>query len=260
MSSSSKILFIGCGKMGGAIFDGLLAAGHSEDNLYVVDPRSDKGVNSHANLSDLPAEFIPDLILLAFKPQDADDILPELAKFSDSLFVSIMAGKSVATISSNLGEGAKIIRAMPNLPATVGRGMTALYSSDAEGRELVESVFQSCGEVVWVDSEEMLNAATAISGSGPAYVFLFMEALQFAAEELGFDAATAKKLALSTIAGAAELASESNDNFSTLRQNVTSKAGTTEAALQQLMRDDALQQLLAQATRSAKLRAEELSS
>lgn len=253
--------------MGGALLAGWLDQGIAPDGLVVVDPHYDAadapaGIRSFASATSLPGEFSPDIVLLAIKPQVMDEVLPPYARFGKAVFLSIAAGRTIASISKSLGDDAAIVRAMPNTPASVRRGATGLFANhktDEAQKKLCDHLVTAVGEAVWVEEESQLDAVTAISGSGPAYLFLMAEALAEAGEKLGLPAAVAEKLARATVAGSGELLRQSPLPAATLRQNVTSPNGTTFAALQVLMQEkDGLSDLMHRATDAAARRAREL--
>lgn len=240
-----RISFLGGGRMAEALIGGLLARQvASARGVQVRDPDAARcwalearfGVAAQTVLDD--AWFETEVIVLAVKPQHLREAVAPLAgRLGRVLVLSIAAGLPLGVIGRWLGGHRRLVRAMPNTPALVGAGVTGLYadpSVDALGREEAERIMGAVGEVIWVEDEGKIDAITALSGSGPAYVFAFLEALQAAGEALGFDAATARRLAQSTAAGAVRLAQESDEPLSRLRENVTSKGGTTEAALARL--------------------------
>jgi len=235
-----KIAFIGGGNMAAALIGGLLRAGRRPDELIVVEVeparcaqlRREFAVTAIATADDSLRQA--DAVVLAVKPQQMR-IACEAARphLGAPLVVSIAAGTRSSDIARWLGRDA-IVRTMPNTPALIGRGITgmaAMPAVNAAQRELAASILRTAGDVLWLDDEAKLDAVTAISGSGPAYVFYFIEALARAGEELGLDATQARTLAVHTFTGAAHLAAESSEPISTLRERVTSKGGTTAAAL-----------------------------
>ncbi len=209
-------------------------------------------------------ETTPDIVVFAVKPQNLAEILPIYkARFgAKPLYISIAAGKSIAFFAEHLGADARVIRTMPNTPALVGKAMTALCASsnvsDGE-KETATALMNAIGSSLWVDEKDM-NAVTAVSGSGTAYVFLFLEALAEAGVKSGLDADTAKTLAVATLHGSIHLAEKSGESLQKLRENVTSKGGTTEAALAVLMGENALKKLLENAVTAAVKRAEILAN
>ncbi|MEI6730950.1 MAG: pyrroline-5-carboxylate reductase, partial [Pseudomonadota bacterium] len=223
-----SLLLIGYGNMGRALYSAWIKNGFSGDSIRVIDK------NKGDSIDDI--KDTPQVILLAVKPQSMDSLLPLLAeKFGDSpLYISIAAGKNVAYFESFLGKDAAIIRTMPNTPAQVGKGITAIFAGDkvnSEQKQIVQSLMQAAGDTVWFDDESLIDSATAISGSGPAYVFLFLQSLVEAGVAQGLSEETARKLAISTLIGSGELAKNSLESLDKLRDNVTSKGGTTAAAI-----------------------------
>jgi pyrroline-5-carboxylate reductase len=208
---------------------------------------------------------IPDIILLAVKPQIMANILPMLVqRFGVTpLYITIAAGLTLGFYQQHLGEEARVVRAMPNTPVEVGAGVTTLIATpnvtQAE-REGTEGLFGALGQAYWLESEAQMNAATALSGSGPAYAYLFMEALARVGAAQGLPEVLAKNLAVQTLCGAAKLAAKSNESLEALRHHVTSKGGTTEAALQQLQKNDAFAALIFSAVAAAINRAEQLNA
>ena len=266
------VTFIGGGNMARAIYGGLLNSGFSAANLAVVDPSAVAQDNARQAgiehvFDSAPGEaLLADLIVLAIKPQITKAALQPLAGQlgAHSLVLSIVAGIDAESLASLLGlsDTGHIIRCMPNTPALVGEGMTGLFASteasSAEGKILAERVMSSVGQCVWVENESDLDVVTAISGSGPAYFFLFIESLTDAAIALGMNSESARKLALQTALGASRLASLSSEDAATLRKNVTSPGGTTEQAIQAFEAAD-IRGIVAQATQAAARRSVELS-
>ena len=236
-----KITFIGGGNMAVALIGGLRKQGFSAAGMEVVDPSPEArerltetfGVRCTPTLD--AAALNCEVLVLAVKPQQMRAALaPAHGKLGNHLVVSIAAGLRLADIGRWLGGYRKLVRTMPNTPALIGAGITGLYadaSVDHEGRATAEKILAAVGRTVWIEDEAMMDAVTAISGSGPAYVFYFIESLENAARNLGFDDESARMLAIETFLGAARLAESSADPIATLRERVTSKGGTTEAAL-----------------------------
>jgi pyrroline-5-carboxylate reductase len=265
------LVLVGAGKMGGALLSGWLAGGLEPKKVLVRDPApspdiarliAERGIPLNFPVADLAARQ-PSVVLLAVKPQAMAAVLPELAPLAgpDTLFVSIAAGTSLHRLSELLGEGLHAVRAMPNTPSAVGRGMTVACANarvSAAQRELATMLLAAVGEVGWVESEPLIDAVTAISGSGPAYVFYLTECLAAAGEALGLDAGLAMRLARATVSGAGEMLHQLDDAPSTLRRNVTSPGGTTAAALDVLMGEGGLSQLMRRAATAARDRAREL--
>jgi pyrroline-5-carboxylate reductase len=261
-----KVSFIGGGNMAAAIIGGLIASGTQPADIEVVEINADAraqlaarfGVVTH---SDVSQARLHALIVLAVKPQSLPEVAATLASRLDGqLVVSIAAGVRVADLVRWLGGHPRIVRAMPNTPALVQAGIAGLYASAALGQEArsqAEAVLRAVGGVVWVEDESQLDAVTAVSGSGPAYVFYFIESLEAAAVAQGLAPATSRQLALQTFFGAAKLALESGEEPAVLRQRVTSKGGTTERGLSAL--DDAAVKLaIGQAVEAASRRSAEL--
>ena len=237
-----NILFLGGGNMAYALIGGMLDKGIAASEIQVIDPGSEArarlhqayGGVSYAQAADAPDA--PDVLLLAVKPQQMREaVAPWQGRLGNALVISIAAGLDLATLARWLGGHQRLVRAMPNTPALVGAGMTgccATAAVDEAGRELADKLLQCVGATVWVEREAQMDAVTAISGSGPAYVFLFIEALQQAALELGLSAEQGRQLAVATVQGAGALAAASTEDVSVLRERVTSKGGTTAAALE----------------------------
>ncbi|BCL76195.1 pyrroline-5-carboxylate reductase [Jeongeupia sp. HS-3] len=238
-----RITFIGGGNMATAMIGGMVARGFAGSEVHVVEPDADKRAQMAAEFgvtTSAPDEALPgsDAVVFAIKPQQFHAVATALApQLGDALVVSIAAGIRCDAISRWLGGTERIVRVMPNTPALVQAGIAGAYAAQAAGeadRALATRILESTGEMVWVDHEADLDGITAISGSGPAYVFFFIESLQAAAQAQGFDAETARRLAYQTFAGAVKLAQQSDDDVATLRQKVTSKGGTTERAINAL--------------------------
>jgi pyrroline-5-carboxylate reductase len=236
-----NIAFIGGGNMASALVGGLLRQGWEPARIRVsdIDPAARErigslfGASTHATADDAVRDA--DCVVLAVKPQHLREVALSLSSLvADKLVLSIAAGIRARDISRWLGHHPRVVRAMPNTPALVLKGMTGLYAEQSVGpadRERAETVMSVAGPILWVETEAQMDAVTAVSGSGPAYVFYFLEALERAAVELGFDEPAARRLASQTFVGAIQLASESTEPFATLRARVTSKGGTTERAL-----------------------------
>lgn len=265
LSANQHILLIGFGNMGQALVRGWLKVGRPAATIEIVDPAAASraaatklGVAAHEDASGAAARA--DVVLLAVKPNQLVGVLPQCAA-ARAVFLSIAAGKTIAEIAARLPEGAAVVRAMPNTPAAIGKGMTALVANSAVSaaqRALCGELLSAVGTVAWLEEERHMDAVTAISGSGPAYVFLLIECLEQAARELGLDAALAKQLALATVAGAGEYAAAAGEGAAELRRRVTSPNGTTQAALNVLMAEPGMRELLERATRAAAERSREL--
>lgn len=264
-----KIVFIGGGNMASAIIDGLLGQGRPLADFLVIEPYaptrdalSARGLSCRESVGPEIADAA--LCVLATKPQVLREACGQVHQYlsAAATVVSIAAGVELASLSAWLGGHARIVRAMPNTPAKVGLGMTGLYAtpacSDAE-RAQVDTLFAAVGERIWTDSEAMIDAVTAVTGSGPGYVFHFMAALEQGARELGFSAADARRLAVSAFRGAAGLAASEDVPLTELQDRVTSKGGTTYAALSH-MREAGVADAITQAVHKAERRARELSA
>lgn len=265
------LLLVGCGKMGGAMLEGWLDRGLDPADTHVVEPNApamapfgEFRVLHHAAPATLPAELKPRVVLLAVKPQMMDATLPAYRRFvrPETLFLSIAAGKTIGYFERGLGEAA-IVRAMPNTPAAVGRGITVACANKRVAkaqRDQADALLSAVGEVAWVEQEDLLDPVTAVSGGGPAYVFLLIEYLAEAGVAAGLPPDLAMRLARVTVSGAGELARQSREPAAQLRQNVTSPGGTTLEALKVLMAEDGLKPLLIRAIAAASRRSRELAS
>lgn len=266
-----RLVLVGGGKMGAAMLEGWLKQDLSPADVIVVEPFADTaeliskklGVETVSDASDIADDAAPETIVLAVKPQMMGDAIGNYAKFvSDNcVFVSVAAGKTIEYFERHLGASAAIVRAMPNTPAAVGRGITVCchnqHVSNAQ-RDWADKLLRSVGVVDWVDDEGHIDAVTALSGGGPAYVFLLVEVMAQAGIDAGLPADLAMRLARTTVSGAGELLHQSDEEAATLRQNVTSPNGTTYEALQVLMAEDALQPLMTEAIKQATRRSREL--
>ncbi len=263
--AENGLVLLGCGKMGSAMLAGWLEHGLPASSVWVIDPYpSDwlraQGVHINTTLPDAPA-----VVLVAVKPQMMGDALPAIQVLGGggSLFVSVAAGTSIATFESVLGAGTPIIRAMPNTPAAIRRGITAMIGNahvSEEDLNLAEDLLAAIGETVRLSEEAQIDAVTGVSGSGPAYVFHLIETLAAAGAAQGLPNDLAMKLAKSTVAGAGALAIAAEDDPTQLRVNVTSPNGTTQAALEVLMDEkDGFPDLLHRAVKAATDRSKELS-
>ncbi len=263
-----QIGFIGGGNMAAALIGGLLARGTPPASIRVVEPMAAQRESLRTRFGIATFEHAgPDalagteLAVIAVKPQQMREAVEPLAQLlRDALVVSVAAGIRAGDLSRWLGGHSRIVRTMPNMPALIGMGVTALAAlpgASAGDREIAEQVLGAVGPTVWVGDEAQLDAVTAVSGSGPAYVFLFMEAMQEAALALGLDPQQARTLTLHTVAGAAQLALRSDEPPATLRERVTSKGGTTAAALD-VMEAGGLRALLARALAAAQRRSVEM--
>ena len=265
MVPPASLLLLGCGKMGGAMLAGWRRAPLGPS--YVVDPAAAPGADGPvltvAEAGAIPGGFRPDAVVLAVKPQAAAQAVPAVARFAGGAVVmSIMAGRSIAAIRALTGPAA-VVRAMPNTPAAIGQGFTAMFAAPdvtPGQRALCETLLRSVGEVAWVGAEDQIDAVTAVSGGGPAYVFLLAELLEAAALEQGLPPDLAKRMARQTVAGSGALLAASPEAPAAMRAAVTSPAGTTERALAVLMAPDAWPAAMSRAIAAATARSRELSS
>ncbi|SEQ55177.1 pyrroline-5-carboxylate reductase [Loktanella sp. DSM 29012] len=257
-----NILLIGCGKMGGAMLRQWVR--HGEHSFTVADPAADdlpSGVRHVSKATDLPSQAF-DVVMIAIKPQAIADVLPDYAHAlkEDGTFVSIAAGTSVASLENVVGDAA-IVRVMPNMAALVGMGVSGLYANarcTADQTRQIVALIDQTGTCIPVDSEDRIDRLTAVSGSGPGYVFELLRSYVAAAEELGFDHDTARTLVFDTLSGTVEAARQSDQTLEALRNSVTSKNGTTQAGLSALMREGQLDALFQDTLQSAYARAVEL--
>jgi pyrroline-5-carboxylate reductase len=260
-----RIAFLGGGNMATALIGGLVAKGTDPRSIAVVEvslaARERLGERYPVHIATAPdaATQRSEVLVLAVKPQDARAALASIS-INQQLVISIAAGLTLDALSRWLGGHRKLVRCMPNTPALIGAGIAALYAYpevNAEDRKKAERILGAAGEVVWVTEERLLDPVTAVSGSGPAYVFWFIEQLAASAEKLGLPKQTALKLALHTVLGAAKLAASSSESPASLRKNVTSKGGTTEAALK-VFDAEKIAERFARALEAASRRATEL--
>ncbi len=262
-----KIVFIGGGNMASAIVGGLLRQGYRPSEIGIIEVLEDArqrlaeqfSVQVFSEIS--PAILSASMLVFAVKPQQLGDIASALAgRLSNQLVISIAAGICATDLSRWLGGYQNIVRVMPNTPALVQAGVAGLFALPqvtTADRERTEQVMRAVGEIIWVDNEEAIDAVTAVSGSGPAYVFYFIEALERAARELGLDPSAARTLSLHTFSGAAKLALNSKDSAAVLRARVTSKGGTTERALLALAQSNVADHFV-DAVKQAAVRSREL--
>lgn len=271
MRLEGTLVLMGAGKMGGAMLEGWLARGIGPNQIAVIDPAPpeeiaaairDKGIALNPPVDSIET---PRVVVIAVKPQVMGEALPGVAPLAPRhpLFISVAAGKTVASFEEALGADAAVVRAMPNTPAAVGRGITVICPnrnvSEADAT-LAEALLSTVGEVARIDDEALMDAVTAVSGSGPAYVFYLAECLAEAGVKAGLPEELADRLARATVAGAGELLHRSDLPAETLRQNVTSPGGTTAAALGILMSAEGLRPLMDDAVAAAARRSRELAS
>ena len=262
---SAGVLLVGCGKMGGALLAGWIRK-RVGGPFHVVEPspaHRARGARYYATPDRLPRTLKPAAVVFAVKPQAFDAVVPAYRRFADggAVMLSIAAGKTLGGMARLLGTDAALVRAMPNTPAAIGRGMTVACAGSMvsrAARTLCGKLLGTVGEIAWVDEENMLDAVTAVSGSGPAYVFLFIECLTEAAEAQGLPPALAHRLAIATVAGAGELARVAAQRPAQLREAVTSPGGTTRAALDVLMAGNGFARLIRDAVAAAARRSREL--
>jgi pyrroline-5-carboxylate reductase len=271
ISLKGTLVLVGAGKMGGAMLAGWLKSGIRPEQVVALDPSPPPEIlallKTHRIRHNPAVATVKDaeVVLIAVKPQMMEDVLPGVTtlKASRPLVISVAAGKTIASFARHFGEDAAIIRTIPNTPAAIGRGITAMAANknvSAEQIALATNLLSAIGEVVTVEDESLIDAVTAVSGSGPAYVFYLTECLAAAGVSAGLPQDVAMKLARATVSGAGELMRVTGDEAATLRQNVTSPKGTTHAALQVLMADDGLEPLMKKAIAAATRRSRELAS
>lgn len=266
-----RLVLAGCGNMGYAMLSGWVNAGKLKPSeVFVVEPNADLrrraealGCATGADAAAIAADAEPQLVVIAVKPQVIRDVIRAYRRFGDgrTTFLSIAAGTPVSTFEEVLGPSAPVTRCMPNTPAAIGKGMMVLYSNvlvSQETKKAIADLLSASGKVATIADEGLMDAVTAVSGSGPAYLFHFIEALTAAAQHAGLPEDTAKLLAMQTVYGAASLAAESAEEPGRLREQVTSPNGTTAAALGVLMGEDRLTKLVSEAVEAARLRSIEL--
>jgi len=265
-----KIAFIGGGNMAAALIAGLAGKLTAGANIHVVDPNPASLAKLHQQYGVTTATAADaalgaaDVIVLAIKPQSmrevAAQLLPLLDQARQTLIVSVAAGIRSADLSRWLGGYGAIVRCMPNTPALIGMGITGMVAAagvSAQQKQAADDILRAVGPTVWLDDESKIDAVTAVSGSGPAYVFYFIEAMQQAAQEMGLSAEQGTQLALATFAGAAQLANQSTEPVSLLRERVTSKGGTTYAALTS-MEESGVKAAIVKAVKAAAARGKEM--
>jgi len=264
---SGRLILVGAGKMGGALLEGWLRAGLDPKSAIVLEPQpaaqisalASRGVRINPGTGELTNV---EAIVIAVKPQIAAQALPPLATMigAATIIVSIMAGRTIQSIADALRRPCALVRAMPNTPAAIGRGITVAVArgANAAQRDLAHRLLVATGTVEWIEDEALMNAVTAVSGSGPAYVFLLAETLAQAGVSAGLPPDLAAKLARETVAGSGELLHRETLDAAVLRENVTSPGGTTAAALEVLMGKDELAALMTAAVAAATKRARDL--
>jgi pyrroline-5-carboxylate reductase len=260
-----KIVFVGAGNMAAALIGGMLQQGLNKSEVRVLDVSDQARARFEAMGIAAHAQWVPqvnaDVVVFAVKPQHMKQAVSAVSAHCGSkLVISIAAGIRCVDIARWLAGHDRIVRVMPNTPALIGAGVSGLYATggvNASDRQMAEQILSAAGKTLWCDREEMLDAVTAVSGSGPAYVFYFIEALEQAAKTLGLDAQAARLLAIETFLGAARLAADSPDEPAVLRAKVTSKGGTTESAINYMQRQD-IKHHIVEAVRMAEQRAREM--
>ncbi len=267
---TGPVVLVGCGNMGRAMLEGWIASGKLKaEEALVVEPAealrakaAALGVAVLADAGEIGGDVAPRLVVFAVKPQVIRDIIPAYKRFKASAtYVSVAAGTPVAAFEEGLGAEAAVLRCMPNTPAAIGKGMMVTFANPHVTREAAASVadlLSASGRVTEIADEALMDAVTAVSGSGPAYIFHFIECMTAAAEAAGLPAETAKLLAMQTVYGAAALAEASDEEPGELRRQVTSPNGTTAAALSVLMGEDRLKTLVTEAVEAARVRSVEL--
>lgn len=266
-----RVILVGCGNMGRAMLSGWLTAGRlAPEDVAVVEPSADNaerarklGVTVVAEAGSLAPDLRPELIVLAMKPQSVNEVVPAYRGYAQtgSAFLSVAAGTPIATFEALLGSDTAVIRCMPNTPAAIGCGMMVTVGNaniDAPTERFVADLLSANGEVARVVDEELMDAVTAVSGSGPAYLFHFVECLARAGEKAGLPADVSAQLARQTAFGAASLIVETGEDPAELRRQVTSPNGTTQAALDVLMGEERLARLMQDAVEAARARSVEL--
>jgi pyrroline-5-carboxylate reductase len=264
---AGNVVLIGAGKMGGALLQGWIGLGVDPACIVVIEPQPAASIAAlsarRVRINPDPASICPDAIVIAVKPQIAAEIMPNIAALMSpaTVVVSIMAGRTIAFLAGALPHNAAVVRAMPNTPAAIGRGITVAVANSRVSsvqRQRADALLRATGAVEWIDDEALMDVVTAVSGSGPAYVFLLAESLARAGEKAGLPAELAMRLARATVAGSGELLHRSSVDAAVLRQNVTSPGGTTAAALDVLMAHGGLDLLMERAIAAATRRSREL--
>lgn len=260
-----SILMIGCGHMGKAMLKSWLD--HHLPPSVIVNRSTFSLPSPHrlvSSIDDIPADCNPDVIVLAVKPHQAKEVTPALKKWANkALFISVLAGKTLEGLGEQLGKDAAIMRVMPNTPVEIGKGMISAIANQhvtSQQRKIGESLLHTMGQVAWLDAEEQMDAAAAIAGSGPAYIFLLAELLQNAAEEQGLSHDLAKQLARQTVIGSAALLANTSKESSQLRQEIATPNGMTERALNVLMEKKAWPDAMSKAITAATKRSKEMAS
>lgn len=272
ISTDHPLLLIGCGKMGSAMLAGWLKEGLNKDAILIVDPYLDiirenfsqlPDLNLQETVEGLPKGLAPSFVVMAVKPQMMEEALETLKAYdlSQAVILSVAAGKTIHYFEDYLSQDHAIVRAMPNTPAAIGKGITVCVANapvtDIQ-KAVCSKLLETVSVVEWIDDEELMDAVTALSGSGPAYVFYMAEVMAAAGETIGLPKDLSDKLARHTVSGAGALLEESDESSSKLRENVTSPGGTTAAALDILMSDEGIAKSIRRAMQEAKARSKEL--
>jgi pyrroline-5-carboxylate reductase len=268
--TAGTVVLVGCGQMGSAMLRGWLKSGAASRYVAVepygvpADIAAASQVSAHKSAAELPDGLVPDAVVFAVKPQVFDEVVLPYRRWvrPQTMFMSIAAGKTIAGMAKHLGDAA-IVRVMPNTPAAIGRAISVACATprvSATQRQLCEGLLAAIGDSTWIADEALMDAVTAVSGSGPAYVFLLIETLAAAGEKAGLPADLALQLAKATVSGSGELACVASETPAKLRENVTSPGGTTRAALDVLMADDGMGALMVRAVAAATRRSRELAS
>ncbi|MDP6788062.1 MAG: pyrroline-5-carboxylate reductase [Rhodospirillales bacterium] len=268
---TAKLVLVGCGHMGGPLLHGWLERGVEARHVTVVEPDADiaralgqeHSITVHADPGTIAADLDPDVVVLAVKPQIMDSVAPAYRRFAGphTVFLSIAAGRTLAYFEGHLGAQAGVVRSMPNTPATVRRGVTVACLNDRvqpEQQRLCHDLLESVGEVAWVEDETLLDAVTALSGNGPAYLFLLVECLAAAGIAAGLPKDLAWHLARNTVTGTGELLRRSPHSAAELREQVATPGGTTAAAMEVLMAEGGLEALMTRAVAVAAQRSRDL--
>ena len=272
ISTKHPLLLIGCGKMGSAMLSGWLKEGLDKDAVIIVDPYLAQIKENFSQLAaknlldtidDLPRGIAPSFVIMAVKPQMMDEALNtlKLSDLSETVVLSVAAGKTIHYFEDQLGQDQAIVRAMPNTPAAIAKGITVCVANinvTDNQKQISKTLLETVSVVEWIDDEALMDAVTALSGSGPAYVFYMAEVMAAAGEALGLPKELSEKLARHTLSGAGVLLEESDESFSKLRENVTSPGGTTAAALDVLMSNEGIAKAIRRAMQEAKARSKEL--
>ncbi len=272
VTSKNPILLVGCGKMGSAMLAGWLDQGLDAEAVHIVDPYQDSIKENfptiekkqlHKDISEVPKRLKPSIVILAVKPQMMSEALSSLneLKIADAVILSIAAGKNITYFEDFFGKKQAIIRAMPNTPAAIGKGVTVCIANgpvNDDQKKISSALLKTVSSVEWVSDENLMDTVTALSGSGPAYVFYLAEVMAAAGESLGLSPELSRKLADQTVSGAGALLEASNETAAKLRENVTSPGGTTAAALDVLMSDQGIAKVIRRAMQEARNRSKEL--